>query len=252
MTGASSGIGTAFARRLAASGHGLVLVARNEERLARFAGELRSGYGIEVEVLCADLSDPDELAEVEQRVGDETLPVDLVINNAGYTTYGDFADIGVEGEAGQVDLHVRATLRLTHVAARRMRKQGQGGVINVSSAAAFQPGPGLATYTSTKAFIVSFSESLHEELRADGVTVTCVCPGYTRTELQERADVDMSHLPNLMWQSADEVARSGLDGHARGRAVVVPGLVNRVMAVSARLMPCALTRRAAAKLLRQR
>lgn len=252
VTGASSGIGVAFARRLAAAGTGLVLVARNEARLSSFAQELRNAHGVDVEILSADLSDPADLGKVEQRVGDATVPVDLVVNNAGYTTYGEFAELRVGDEAGQVDLHVRATLRLTHAAARRMRKQGPGGIVNVSSAAAFQPGPGLVTYTGTKAFIVSFSESLHEELRGDGVTVTCVCPGYTRTELQRRADVDMSHLPNVMWQSADEVARAGLDGHARGRAVVVPGLVNRVMAASSRLMPRALARKAAAKLLRQR
>ncbi len=226
-------------------------MARNEARLSNFAQQLRNEYGVDVEVLTADLSDPAGLGHVEQRISDGMIPVDLVINNAGYTTYGDFAELGVEDEVGQVDLHVRATLRLTHAAVRRMRQQGSGGVINVSSAAAFQPGPGLATYTGTKSFIVSFSESLHEELRGDGVTVTCVCPGYTRTELQERADVDMSHLPNLMWRSADEVARTGLDGHARGRAVVIPGLVNRVMAASSRIMPRALTRKVAAKLLRQ-
>lgn len=242
----------AFARQLAATGTGLVLVARDEARLSGLAQELRTTHGVAVEVLAADLGYPADLDKVEQRVSNETAAINLLINNAGYTTYGDFADLDVEDEAGQVDLHVRTTLRLTHAAAHRMKKHGRGGIVNVSSAAALLPGPGLATYTGTKAFIVSFSESLHEELRAHGVTVTCVCPGHTRTELQRRADVDMSHLPNLMWQSAEQVARAGLGGHTRGRPLVVPGLVNRAMAFSSRILPRALVRRVSARVLRQR
>ncbi len=252
VTGASTGIGEAFARRLASDGRGLVLVARNQERLNELAEQLRRAHGVEVEVLPADLGDEAGLAKVRQRLEDSAVPVELLVNNAGYTTYGGFTDLPIDGEVGQVHLHVRAAVQLTHTAARNMRSRRRGGVINVSSAASFQPGPGLATYTATKAFLMSFSESLHEELRTEGVTVTCVCPGYTRTELQQRAHVDMSHLPGLMWQSAEHVARVGLAGHARGRALVVPGAVNRAMAVASRFTPRPVSRRLAALLLQRR
>ena len=228
------------------------MVARNEAWLDELAERLRRDHGVEVEVLPADLGDEAGLAKVRKRLEDSVNPVELLVNNAGYTTYGGFADLPIGGEVGQVDLHVRAAVQLTHAAARNMRTRGRGGVINVSSAASFQPGPGLATYTATKAFLMSFSESLHEELRAEGVGVTCVCPGYTRTELQQRARVDMSHLPGLMWQSADQVARVGLAGHARGRALVVPGMVNRAMAVASRFTPRPVSRRLAARLLQRR
>ncbi|MGH3342898.1 MAG: SDR family NAD(P)-dependent oxidoreductase [Carbonactinosporaceae bacterium] len=250
ITGASSGIGKAFAHHLAASGSGVVLVARDEGRLRNLADEIATGNGVDAEVLPADLSDAEQLATVERRAGSTDEPIDLLVNNAGYMTYGSFHGLDVEQEIGQVDVHVRATLRLTHAAVGPMVKRGRGGVINVSSTAAFQAGPGLATYAAVKAFILSFSEALHEELRGHGVTVTCLCPGFTRTELQQRADADMGHLPGLMWQTPDEVARAALRGHAGRRAVVVPGAVNRAVAASTHVVPRPVSRKVAARIMR--
>jgi hypothetical protein len=237
VTGASSGIGAEFARQLAADGADLVVVARDKRRLDLLADELRGGYGVRVEVLAADLRDAAGLEEVERRLVDPIEPVELVVCNAGYATYGRFRELDLEGELGQVELHITATLRLIHAAVREMGARVGGGVITVASTAAFQPAPGLATYTATKAFIVSLSESLHHEARPYGVTVTCVCPGYTRTELQRRAGVSMRHVPRPLWQTPAQVVRAALDGHARGKALVVPGLVNKLLAVAARAAP---------------
>ncbi|MGH3344546.1 MAG: SDR family NAD(P)-dependent oxidoreductase [Carbonactinosporaceae bacterium] len=250
VTGASSGIGEAFARQLARTGSGVVLVARNEGRLRELAGEISAAHGVDAEVLPADLRDVEQLAAVERRAGSTDDPIDLLVNNAGYLTCGSFHGLDVEEETGQVDVHVRATLRLTHAATGPMSKRGRGGVINVASTAAFQAAPGLATYAAAKAFVLSFSEALHEELRGHGVTVTCLCPGFTRTELQQRADADMGHVPGLMWQTPDEVARTALRGHAGGRAVVVPGAVNRALAASARVVPRPVSRKVAARVMR--
>jgi hypothetical protein len=237
VTGASSGIGEEFARQLAASGADLVLVARDKVRLDLLAGDLRRRYGVRVEVLGADLREPAGVEEVERRLAVTIAPVDLLVSNAGYAAHGGFRDLDLDEQLGQADLHVTATLRLVHAAVRAMADRAGGGVITVASTAAFQPAPGLATYTATKAFVLSLSESLHREVRPYGVTVTCVCPGFTRTEPQRRAGVPMAHVPRGMWQTVPQVVRAALDGHARGRAVVVPGLLNRLLAAAARVAP---------------
>jgi hypothetical protein len=237
VTGASSGIGEEFARQLAAGGWNLVVVARDKVRLDLLAGDLRRRYGIRVEVLGADLRDPAGVEAVERRLTTTVGPVDLLVSNAGYATYGGFRDLELDDELGQVELHVSATLRLTHTAVRAMADRAGGGIITVASAAVFRPAPGRATHTATKAFVLSLSESLHREVRPYGVTVTCVCPGHTRTELRRRAGMPMAHLPRPLWQTPPQVVRAALDGHARGRAVVVPGLLNKVLALAARVAP---------------
>jgi uncharacterized protein len=245
ITGASTGIGEAFARQLAARGAHLVLVARSEDRLAAIAAELREAHGVEVEVLPADLTTEAGLVDVEDRLRRADAPVDLLINNAGFGTFGRFSRSDIEREEEQIRLNSLAPVRLTHALLPGLKARGGGGVLNVSSMAAFQPVGRMAAYGATKAFLNSFSEALHEELRSEDIHVTVLCPGFTRTNFQAVAGVEdaSSAIPALLWSEAEDVARRGLDAVADGRAVVVPGGANRVGAAISSLSPSAITRR---------
>ena len=245
ITGASAGIGTAFASQLAARGDAVVLVARDGERLESLAKELGTRYGVATEVIVADLTDPSQLATVEARLADRDQPVDVLVNNAGFGTNGRLHELDRDTEAREVNLNVVALVRLTHAALGPMVERGRGGVLNVSSLAGGQPTPGNATYGATKAFVSSFTQSVHEELRGTGVKITVVCPGFTRTEFQERAGIDSSKVPGFLWQSAEEVAAGALDALEHNRAVYVPGTLNRMTANMVSVLPDAVTRRAA-------
>jgi hypothetical protein len=244
VTGASSGIGRAIAVDLARRGVDLVVVARDRARLEALAVELTAGHGITVEVLAADLTAPFGRVAVERRLAEQPA-VDLLVNNAGLGSYGELAGSDVTTEQAMVELNVTALLRLTTVASQVFRVRRRGGILHVSSVAGFQPMPGHATYGATKAFVTSLSEAVHEELRADGVHVTALCPGYTRTEFHERADVLVAGVPAGLWSTAADVARAGIDGVAANRAVVVPGGANRVVAGFSRVVSSAVTRRVA-------
>lgn len=233
VTGASSGIGLEVARQLAAEGTELVIVARTGPRLQ----ELADSVGVECEVLVADLADPVELAYVEDRLRDQSAPIDLLVNNAGFGFQGTFHELDLEREATVVDVNVVALHRLTHIAASVMAAAGRGGILNVSSMAGFVGSPGTATYAASKAFVTSLSEAVHTELQPHGVHVTALCPGFTRTEFQTRADYDTSGIPDILWQSPAEVARAGLDGIRKNRSVVVPGAKNKVGAVAVNALP---------------
>ncbi len=239
VTGASSGIGRAIALQLAADRTELVVVARDEERL----GELADSVGVECEVLVADLADPEALARVEARLSDLAVPIDLLVNNAGFGSHGPFHELDLEREATMVDVNVAAVHRLALVAAPVMVAAGRGGILNVSSMAGFTATPGGATYSATKAFVTSLSESLHAELRPHGVHVCALCPGFTRTEFQARAAYDTSSIPDAAWQTADEVAIAGLRGVERNRPIVVPGSMNKVGAGVINALPARLRRR---------
>jgi short-subunit dehydrogenase len=244
VTGASSGIGEEIAKQLAAAGTELVVVARNGERL----DQLAETVDVVCEVVTADLADPNELSYVEDRLRDSTAPIDLLVNNAGFGFQGSFHELDLEREAAVVDVNVVAVHRLAHVAATRMVSAGSGGILNVSSMASFMSTPGGATYAATKAFVTSLSEALHDELKPLGVHVSALCPGFTRTEFQTRADYDTSDLPDFVWQDATEVAAAGLDGIAKNRPVVVPGAMNRIGAATINALPRPLRRRAVTKL----
>ena len=242
VTGASAGIGLAFAERLAREHYDLVLVARNRTRLEELAKRLQEERGVGVEVLTADLSRADDLRRVEARIADDPT-LDLVVNNAGFGTQGRFAELPIEREEEEVRLNVVALVRLTHAALRHMVPRGRGEIVNVSSLAGFHPGPGVATYAATKAFVTSFTESLHEELRETGVRVQALCPGFTRTEFQERAQIDVSRVPGFAWMAADEVVEASLQGLQRGDVIVVPGGLNKALQTGAALVPRSLARR---------
>jgi len=241
VTGASSGIGETYARRLAARGTALVLVARRGDRLEVLAKEL----DVPVEVLAADLGDPDDLRRVEERVAATTDPVDLLVNNAGFGTSGRFATLPVEREAEEIRVNVLAVVRLTRAALPGMVERGAGSVVNVSSLAAFQPDPGNATYGATKAFVLSFSEAVAEELRGTGVHVQALCPGYTRTEFQSTAEYETSRIPKVVWQRADQVVDASLAALDKGKVLCVPGPHNKVAAVGSGLLPRVVRRKLA-------
>jgi short-subunit dehydrogenase len=246
VTGASAGIGEAIARRLAADGVDLVLVARRVDRLDRLAASLRSAV-TRVDILPADLTAPDGLARVASRLADDDAPVDLLVNNAGFSSYGRFWELPRDGELAQVDCNVRAVVCLTHAALGRMVREGRGAVMNISSVSGNQPGPGNPTYGATKAFVTSFTEGVSIELRGTGVTITAVCPGLTRTEFHVIAGVAdrMAATPGFLWMTADEVAADALEATAKGKVVHVNGLGNKVLAGLSGVAPRAVRRRVA-------
>jgi short-subunit dehydrogenase len=236
VTGASSGIGEAFARRLAADGLDLVVVARRVDRLEALAAELP----VEVEVLPADLSTADGLDAVVARIlrGD----IDLVVNNAGFGTTGHVASTEPDRLLAEVQVDVTAVARLTRAALDPMVTAGHGAIINVSSVVSFHPIPLNATYAASKAFVTSFTESVAEEVRPTGVVVQALCPGFTRTEFQSVSGYGESTIPRAFWMSAEAVVARSLRALERGGpVVVVPGWYNRLAAVAARHAPHRLT-----------
>lgn len=247
VTGATAGIGAEFARQLAARGADLVLVARDVARLESARDELSSRYGVAVEVLAADLCTDDGTAAVAARLADASAPVDVLVNNAGFGMYKKFGDADIADEERQLDLNVRAVLRLTHAALRQMTARDSGQIINVSSVAGFVPRGGNATYSASKAYVTMFSEALAVQLAGTGVTVTAVCPGFTHTEFHERANADMSHVPNRMWLDASTVVSEGLADADAGKPVSVPSRQYKTLVVGSRLLPRPLLRRIMAR-----
>lgn len=235
VTGATAGIGLEFARQLAARGDDLVLVARDVARLEAVAADLRSSYDGSVEVLPADLTDSDQLARVEARLADRERGIDLLVNNAGFGLKERFLDNPLEVEQAQQDVLVRAVLRLTHAALGGMVERGRGGVINVSSVAAFFP---RGTYSAAKAWVNSFSRWAHDEYAGQGVTVMALCPGFVRTEFHERLGIDRdSSAPKPLWLEADRLVRDALADFDRGKAVSIPSKRYKTIVTVSRLVP---------------
>jgi short-subunit dehydrogenase len=234
ITGATAGIGAAFARRLAADGHGLVLVARDEVRLHERAVELRERYGVEVAVLQADLSTDGGITAVEDRLRDADRPVDVLVNNAGFGNRGRFLEAPVADELRMLTLHCEAVLRLTTAAAEGMRQRGRGSVINVASVAAFMP---RGTYAASKAWVVRFTEGAALDLRGSGIRFLALCPGFVRTEFHQRAGMNAENLPGWAWLDADKVVAAALRDLARGRVVSVPDARYKTAVALARHVP---------------
>lgn len=235
VTGATAGIGHEFARQLAARGDDLVLVARDAARLEQVAEELRAAYGIDVETLVADLTVPDRLATVEQRVADRERPVDLLVNNAGFGLKERFLDNPIDVEQAQQDVLVRAVLRLSHAALGGMSERGRGGIINVSSVAAFLP---RGTYSAAKAWVNSFSRWAHNEYGGRGVTVMALCPGFVKTEFHQRLGVDRDKsAPRLLWLEPDRLVRDALADFDKGKALSVPSKRYKAIVTATRMIP---------------
>jgi uncharacterized protein len=242
VTGASTGLGAVFATALARQQYDLTIVARSRERLEALAERLRHSDGIAVEVVVADLTQASALYTVEKHVaGDQRL--ELLVNNAGFGTTGPFATLDPDREEAEIRLNVTALMRLTRAALPGMIARGRGAIINVSSLAAFVPGPYDAAYGATKAFVNSFTEALHEELRGTGVRVQALCPGFTHTEFQQRAGVNTARLPTWVWMTPEAVVEASLRALQRGQVVCVPGLGYRLLAMLIGAVPRRLVRR---------
>ncbi|MFQ6484009.1 SDR family NAD(P)-dependent oxidoreductase [Brachybacterium epidermidis] len=239
VTGSTSGLGLEFAWQLAGTGHHLVLVARNEDRLRTIAAQIRDVHAVEVEVLAADLSDRARLDRVAVRLTDPVDPVDLLVNNAGYGLRGGFLEIGVEDHEKQMDTLMRAVLVLSHAAARSMVQRRRGAIINVSSLAGYTTaGP----YAASKSWVTVFTESLAAELKGTGVSATALLPGFVQTEFHERACMNMEGLPRVTWLKAPFVVEQALKDAARGTVLSIPSVKYRTAGEVSRIAPRSLVR----------
>ncbi|MFE2356118.1 SDR family oxidoreductase [Streptomyces parvulus] len=234
ITGSTAGIGAAFARRLAADGHNLVLVARDTKRLREQATELHDRHGIEAEVLTADLSTDAGIEAVAARLGERRYPVDLLINNAGFGNKGKFLDVSMADELTMLKVHCEAVLRLTSAAVEAMRERGRGGVVNVASVAAFVP---RGTYGASKAWVVQFTQGVAKDLAGSGVRLMALAPGFVRTEFHERAGMGTDNIPNWMWLDADKVVAAALDDLSRGKSLSIPDPRYKTLMGAAKLVP---------------
>ena len=238
ITGASAGIGEAIARELAARGHGVTLVARREDRLRTLATDLSDRYGVRTEALGADLGDSATRRDLSRRISELGLEVEILVNNAGFGGGADFAETEPDRLVSMVELNCVALLDLQAVYLPQMVERGRGAVINIASTAAFQPLPGAATYAATKAFVLSLSEAVHEELKGTGVTLTAICPGPVRTEFPQAAGLEgADQVPGMLWMSAESVAKQAVDAAADGKRAIIPGLLNRAGALTGQHAP---------------
>ena len=230
ITGASSGIGEEFARQLAARGHGVFLVARRGDRLRKLAEDIERDYGVRADVAACDLADPSERRDLPELVATAGLDVDVLVNNAGFTTVGDVHE-NPDRQLGMVRVNVEALVDLTTRWLPGMVERGRGAVIQVASVAGFQPIPVQAVYAATKAFVLSFSEATSAELKGTGVTMTALCPGPVSTEFTEAGGFKTeSPGPSFIWSTAADVAKAGIEGADNGKRVVIPGIANRLTA----------------------
>jgi short-subunit dehydrogenase len=232
ITGASAGLGVEFARQLRKRGHSLVLAARRNDRLSKLAKELGDARAIAI-----DLSKKDSAAKLAADIDAAGEEVEVLVNNAGFGLIGQFAELDAGRLREMIDLNVGTLTDLCRAFAPEMIARKRGGIINVASTAAFQPGPKMAVYFATKAYVLSFTEALHEELKPHGIKVSCLCPGPTRTEFGEVAGFGGNGLFDHVAMQPPEVVQAGLDGLEKNRAVVVPGWINKVTAASSRFAP---------------
>ena len=251
ITGASSGIGEAFARRLAAEEHNLFLVARSEENLRGLCEELSQKHGVSAKYLAVDLIEVDSDLIVFEATEKNGIEVDWLINNAGFGSMGDFAKLDLERELEMIELNITAVVALTHHYLNKMRERGSGTIINVSSAAGFQPIPFFATYSATKAFVTSFTEAVAEENRPYGIRILALCPGTTDTGFFEASAIkDPMMVKGL--QTPEQVVDAAMSALKRGRSKVVSGWMNFLAASAVNVLPNSLITRVAAKPLRKR
>lgn len=249
ITGASSGLGAAFAQRLGRAGTNLVLVARSDATLERRAERIRDRWAVTVEIVDADLTVDRDLEQVAARLADDANPVDLLVNNAGIGSVGAFVELPSERVETVIRLNAMAMLRLTHAASMHMARRHGGTILNVSSLAAYAPVPYFAVYSASKAFVLMLSLAVRQELRGSGVCVTALCPAFVDTEFAEKAGV-ADPPARRWWADADDVARAGLSGARRRRAVVLPGPATGLASGVAQIVPPSLFARAGATAVR--
>lgn len=249
VTGASAGLGRAFALELARRGHDVVLVARDRTRLEEVAAQVRDAYAVTTEVLPADLADRQQTERVAERLRDPARPVDLLVNNAGFAIKRSFVRGHLADEERALAVMVRAVLVLSHAAAGAMRVRGHGAILNVSSVASFTA---MGTYSATKSWVTVFTEALSVELAGSGVTATAVCPGFVHTEFHDRAEMNMSALPEALWLETDQVVREALAAVDAGKAISVPSLTYKAVVAGLTVLPRAATRRVSGLLAQRR
>jgi uncharacterized protein len=238
ITGASSGIGREVAKLFAEDRRDLVLVARNRKKLDEFARDLTAAFGVAVRVIARDLARPDTPSEIEKELSSAGIVIDTLVNDAGFGVYGPFGETDGVKELEMLQVNIVALTRLTKLFLPPMLERKNGRILNVASTAAFQPGPLMAVYYASKAYVLSFTEALANEVAADGVVVTALCPGPTDTEFQKEAGLEQTHLfRNPFVQDARSVARAGYAGLAAGKRIVIPGLANRILAQAVRFSP---------------
>jgi uncharacterized protein len=248
ITGASSGIGEVFARKLAARGRNVLLVARSEDKLVTLCNELGRSNSVRAQYVALDLSKPESPARLFEEAEKRGTTVDMLINNAGFGSMGDFATLDLERELNMIDLNIKSLLELTYRFLAPMRERRQGAIINVASTAGFQAVPFMATYAATKAFVLSFSEALWEENRPHGIKVMALCPGVTETNFFEAARGRKP--PARISQSPEDVVETALRGIAHGKSHIISGWTNRAMVEAERLAPRSLVTRMAGRMMR--
>jgi short-subunit dehydrogenase len=250
ITGASVGIGYELAKQFARGGYDLILVARNREKLTAVADEMK-GSGVAADVITSDLAQPEAPAALFADVQNRGRQVDVLVNNAGFGAIGRFHEVELRRQLEMIRVNVTALVELTHLFLPAMVRRKSGGILNVASTAAFQPGPHMAVYYATKAFVLSFTEAIGEELRGSGVKVTALCPGPTESEFRSRAKLDTSPIFRSKFiptATAASVAKAGYDGFIRGKRIVIPGLMNKLAVQSNRIGPRNLVTKVAGKI----
>lgn len=252
VTGASSGIGEAFARQIAEKGYNVVLVARRAERLALLAEQLRSKFAAETIVVVVDLASPTANAAIIGALDTRQIAIEVFFNNAGYGTNGHFCDLPLPGQMAMIDVNCRSLVALSHAVAGRMRQARKGTIIHTASMGGLSPTPYYAVYGATKAFIVAFSEALAEELRPFGIVVKTLCPGATESEFEARSDFKGTRPPKVALQSAAAVAAELIKSLERPGSLIIPGTPNRFAATALKLLPRSWVLRASARSLRPR
>ena len=243
ITGASSGIGLELARLFAADNSNLVLIARREERLRALAEELKSEFGVDIYVLSKDLSEKSAPKEIYDEIQKQGLVIDVVVNNAGFGARGRFAELGEEAQIDMIQVNVVALTHLTRLFLPGIIERGRGGILNVGSLAGFQPGPNLAVYYATKAYVLSFTEALAEEVKNPNIKITCLAPGPVRTEFGEKSELDDSLLFKLSLMDSEPVVRAGYEGFRRGKVIVLPGIKQKLIPLLLRFTPRFLVRK---------
>ncbi len=240
VTGATAGIGFEFAKLLASENHNLVLVARDSDRLIKLADDFAMQYGIDCEVLVADLAEPAQLENVANRVSQSKNRIEVLINNAGFSVNQSISNGDYKLEKAMLDVLVTAVLRLSHAAAAQMRENGGGDILIVSSVASFMTG---GTYSSAKAWATNFAESLASEVNKYGVRVSALCPGFTHTEFHARAKFNKSEIPNWLWLDANYVVRMGWKDHKRGKVVSIPSYRYKLLVILLKIVPRSIIRK---------
>ncbi len=245
ITGASSGIGLEFAKLFAKDGSDLVLVARREDRLNQLSEELKTKHGINVHVLAKDLSESSAPVEIFNRLSEEGIDIDVVVNNAGFGTKGAIAELDTEHQLDMIRVNVMALTNLTRLFLPGFIERGYGGILNVGSLAGFQPGPYLAVYYATKAYVLSFTEALAEEITNPNIQISCLAPGPVRTEFGEKSHLDDSLLFKVSLLDVEPVVKAGYEGFRKGKTIVIPGFKAGIVPFLNRLTPRVLVRKIA-------